>query len=177
MARRGQQSSGEDPQQLVVSRPLDTNDTDNFASVHIECHAPQPRYALIVNHRNIAEMQDNLAAMLPAVVSSNRGCVITLAKQCTHDVRFTEVSGTPGKHRPATTEDRHVICEPENLAKFMGYQNHSPATVDESPKPGIEFQSLSGGQYRRWFVQDQQSGVARKRLQELDALLRTDRQL
>ena len=74
-------------------------------------------------------------------------------------------------------QHRDAVGDREHLAQLVGDEHDRLALIDEAADDAEELVDLTRREHGRRLVEDQDVGFAEERLQQLDALLLTDRQV
>ncbi len=160
--------------ELALAVPRDPRDPHDFAAAHLEAQAADGVDAAVALHREVAHDQPRVTAAVPG------GRLLRRQLVADHHLGEAVVRDLGRHHRPdlaPVPEHCDPVRELEDLADLVGDEDEAPAVGDHLPEHGEEIVDLLRRQHRGRLVEDQQRDVAVERLDDLDALPLTDREL
>ena len=157
--------------QLCLSVALDAGDADDFPAAHVERDAAQGRLAKIIGRLQVVELQEHLA----------RGCRLLLYLERDlspnhHCSQFLLRDGFRVGFADQFTSPQHgdAVGDAENLLELMGDEDNRLSLAAEQLHHGEETFYLLRRQNGSRLVENQDIGLPVERLEDFDALLKTD---
>ncbi len=165
---------GDGLDQLALAVALHAREPEDLAGAHVEVAAGDDRHAAVVGDREVPHLQHRLAGL--------GGLLGHLEDDLAADHQRREVAGRRGlgvrrPDHPPAAQDGDAVGDRQHLAQLVGDEDDRLALVDQGAHDLEELVDLGRRQHRGGLVEDQDVGVAVQRLDQLDALLRADRQL
>ena len=174
-APRARPEPGDHLGELALPVAGDRRDPDDLAAADREGRATQRGQLPVVDGLDVADLEDGVA-------EPGRGSLHGL-----NDFAPDHLPGQPGAGRPggrnpggrdlAPAHDRDPVGDREHLAELVADEHDAPSAGGHRSERPEQLVDLLRGEYGRRFVHDENPRTAVEQLQDLDALLLTDRQL
>src|ERR1700722_6257846 len=172
-ARRQHADAGKRFEQFRLAIAGDAGNTDDLAPTQREGHVVDAGDAASVAHHETARFQRDLAGMGDALFDAQDDLAADhgVGKLWRRGFRRLE-----SRHHFAAPHDGDAIGEAHDFAQLVGDENDRLVLGLQETQHFEQLIGLGRRQHGGWFVKDQYFGAANQRLQNLDALLQSDRQ-
>ena len=160
--------------QLALAVATDTGHAHDLAGVDIQADVVQGRQAVIAARGHATDLQPCLA-----VVPQRLLAVDTEGGPPDHHARQLPLVGVTrrGADHAALAHHRDAVADGADLAQLVADEDDGEAIGDEPPQRLEERRDLLRHEHGGGLVEDQHAAVARERLDDLDTLLLTDREV
>ncbi len=171
-ALRRAPEAGEGLEELRLSVAVDAGDSHDLAGAHVEAHAAYRRETAVVLDREPLDLEERLAR--------TRRLLVHLQNDLApHHQAGEALLGRPlprhGVDELPATEHADPVGDLEYLVQLVTDEDDRHPLPRQRPQDPEEVGRLARGQHCCGLVEDEDVGAAVQRLQDLDALLLTDR--
>ncbi len=160
--------------ELALAVAGDARDGDDFARMYLEGRAANGGEAAVAVDPHVPELEHRLAL---ATVAVSLDDVDVMADHQGGERPGRRLGGRNGVDVAAGTEDGDAVRHRHHLVQLVRDEDHRPPLGGDLAQRLEQAIGLLRRQHRGRLVEDQHTGVAVERLQDLDALLLTHGQL
>ncbi len=155
------------PRHLAPARPDETGQRDDLAGPHLEADVEEDAFP-----RETLDIENGLAG---GMVRHHAFGKLTSDHRA-HQIVGVEALELAGEDEPAVAENRDSLAECEDLFEPVGDEEHGDAGLVQRGGHLEEAVDLDGRERGRRLVHDDDSGIERQGLGDLDQLLLGDRE-
>ncbi len=170
----GLAQAGDGLDQLVLAVAGHAGDAEDLAGVDLEVHAVDDVAAVPARHAKVLDRQHRPGGVAFAAVD---GQLHLATDHQLGEVVFVGLAGDAAADDLASPDDRDAVGDLKDLVELVTDEDDAVSLGRQAPQHGEDLDRLLGREHRGRLVEYEDARIAIQRLEDLDTLLPTDREV